>query len=402
MNKTCKVHGTITDVTPDQTRCPECGELFIEDSAVSVGAPSGVAQDNRLHYGDSYGKQVNGTEINAAGDYAQNIDKSTTMVTNNSSTTYVEQAKDEGMTVVDCEFSWEKVRLIDTFTCPKCKRRGKKVYRDHRYNCCEDCAKELKQKNEAAAPQAYPAKPQPQATRPATNTAPAAPQRVATEADKAMRVPEPERFIAPASSSGGGKWLIVVGIIAIGVAAFFFMRDKDDAQPAEKTVAENVVENPKTVEETTPKDDKTSTKVAPNTGKTTVKPEPKTEEPKIAPPEPSPLEKAIAAYKGGNYAGARVLLQDESLANDATASYYLGEIYFGGKGTGRDLKKGFSYMKKAAEGGCALAYFPLAEMYRNGDGTEANRTLAKKWYEKAVVSDSKNAAKAAEYLSLYE
>lgn len=85
----------------------------------------------------------------------------------------------------------------------------------------------------------------------------------------------------------------------------------------------------------------------------------------------------------------------------AGAAYYLGMMYKQGKGVTKNVRKSFSYMKQAAEGGASDAYYELAEMYRLGQGTEPNRTLAKKWYEEAITSNALNADKAEKALSKY-
>lgn len=427
MNKICKIHGVITDVAPDEMRCPECGELLVDSVGQELlSTPTGMSQDNRLHYGDSFGKQVNGNEVNAGGDVATTIDKSSTTTVNNNTTTYVEYPKDEGMNVVECAFSGEKVRVIDTFRCRICNRVGKKEFLVPQHRCCEDCAKAIQAQAQHSQPMPAPAFANP------VYSASQAPQR-AIESQVASTPPPPSveqesgpkpyghtrvpmpGVVTPPKSSGGNKskWVVAGVVAAVTLALVFILMpgkkntDISDVAGTEELAA---VDSPagqqdpiSSVTQSSGQNNGNSVVDTRSEATTHTTPQSTTQpSSQPDPPPASPFDEGVAAYKSGNYAGAKVFLQSAASEGNATAAYYLGDIFSTGKGGNRDLKKGFSFMKQAAEGGCVMAYFPLAEMYRNGDGTEANRSMARRWYEKTVISDKAHSAQAAEYLSLFE
>src|SRR5689334_8719343 len=65
--------------------------------------------------------------------------------------------------------------------------------------------------------------------------------------------------------------------------------------------------------------------------------------------------KTLALYK--RYAEAFELLKLADANNDYMASYAIGTWYLHGRHVQKNLKKGFSYLTKAAKGNIADAYF---------------------------------------------
>lgn len=66
--------------------------------------------------------------------------------------------------------------------------------------------------------------------------------------------------------------------------------------------------------------------------------------------------------------------------NFDTAQVDLATWLVEGRGGPRDLKAGFGWMKRAAEGGNVAAWNRLAKLYMGGIGTEPNATDAAAWY----------------------
>jgi TPR repeat protein len=107
------------------------------------------------------------------------------------------------------------------------------------------------------------------------------------------------------------------------------------------------------------------------------------------------------------YGGRLEYLIGLSEKADVNACFSLGMIYFGGVckaqdfkncsshascsefeticSTGKDLKKSFEYISKAAEQGHHSAQFALGYMYQLGKGVVKNNKEAFQWYEKAAV-----------------
>ena len=67
-----------------------------------------------------------------------------------------------------------------------------------------------------------------------------------------------------------------------------------------------------------------------------------------------------------------------------TAQYYLGSMYYDGKGVEQNLEKALYWTKKAAEQGHAVAQHALGNMYYDGEGVEQNLENALYWTKKAA------------------
>ncbi|MDX8502916.1 sel1 repeat family protein [Mesorhizobium sp. VK23E] len=79
-------------------------------------------------------------------------------------------------------------------------------------------------------------------------------------------------------------------------------------------------------------------------------------------------------------AKARVLLAQAARQNYDTAQIDLAAWMIEGRGGERDLKSGFAWMKRAAEGGNVAAQNRLAKLYMGGIGTDPDLILAGAWY----------------------
>ncbi|WP_292158800.1 tetratricopeptide repeat protein [Mesorhizobium sp.] len=79
-------------------------------------------------------------------------------------------------------------------------------------------------------------------------------------------------------------------------------------------------------------------------------------------------------------ARARMLLAQAARQNYDTAQIDLAAWMIEGRGGARDLKSGFAWMKRAAEGGNVAAQNRLAKLYMGGIGTDPDVILAGAWY----------------------
>ncbi len=84
--------------------------------------------------------------------------------------------------------------------------------------------------------------------------------------------------------------------------------------------------------------------------------------------------------KARDDARARVLLAQAALQNYDTAQLDLGAWLIDGRGGKRDLKAGFDWTKRAADGGNVAARNRLAKLYMAGIGTDPDPILAGAWY----------------------
>lgn len=79
-------------------------------------------------------------------------------------------------------------------------------------------------------------------------------------------------------------------------------------------------------------------------------------------------------------ARARLYLIQAALQNYDTAQYDLGSWLIDGRGGKRDLRSGFNWIKRAADGGNVAARNRLAKLYMGGIGVEPDSVLAGAWY----------------------
>lgn len=66
------------------------------------------------------------------------------------------------------------------------------------------------------------------------------------------------------------------------------------------------------------------------------------------------------------------------------AEYNLSQAYYKGKGTEKDPKQGFEWLKKSAEDGFEGAQYDLACKYFQGEGGDNNKGAAFEWAERAA------------------
>ncbi len=106
-------------------------------------------------------------------------------------------------------------------------------------------------------------------------------------------------------------------------------------------------------------------------------------------------EQNLKAMNADSYDNLSMLTPDKLLplakSGDSHAQFFLAGCYYIGKGTGKDLRQAFFWMREAAKSGDANAQSNLASMYRNGEGTEPDITKAMMWLNKAVDNNNTDA-----------
>ena len=81
-----------------------------------------------------------------------------------------------------------------------------------------------------------------------------------------------------------------------------------------------------------------------------------------------PLEDAAAAYKREDYATAMRLFRPLGDQGNAEVQYFLGQIYYEGRGVPQDYAESVKWYRKAADQGYIFAQLALAAMYESGYG----------------------------------
>ncbi len=405
MRKICMKCSTILeDATADDLYCGECrGELKVlpepDEPSALIGMTGPVQQDNRIHKGDKIA--VGGDNFNA-----QTVDNRT--VTTNTTINNIQQiVDDDTKKLVECAISGKNVPKADSVRCPSCSRIVSLAYYVESELMCKQCYnKSREHAHHGYSPVSSGSQPLGKTVAASAGShagsqpdSKAIPPVWQSNAGRASTPVEPIRESGP--GVGCSRYIyIIVAVLAVGAGLWWFSSrsGSETTVPEKDTVAvvqqDDPVEAPAGGEKEKSGTSSPGEEVKKATGK---KVDEQVESPtKQVEVETDPFAEGRKAYQSGNYTKAFLMMEQ---SGSAAASYYLALMHQQGKGTGKDIRKAFSSMKKSAEGGYADAYFELAEMYRGGIGTESNRALAKQWYEKAVMADGKNADKAGELLN---
>lgn len=99
-----------------------------------------------------------------------------------------------------------------------------------------------------------------------------------------------------------------------------------------------------------------------------------------------PIDDAIVAYEGGDYATALKLLRPLVESGGAEAQYRLGLMYANGMGVPTDQAEAARLYRLAADQGVEKAQFSLGELYRDGDGVAQDLVQAYMWFSVAAAA----------------
>ncbi|MCY1177443.1 Sel1 repeat protein [compost metagenome] len=91
--------------------------------------------------------------------------------------------------------------------------------------------------------------------------------------------------------------------------------------------------------------------------------------------------------------------QQAAQQGDAQAQYELGEFYYEGTNTPRDLKQALSYFEQASLQGHAQAQYRLGTMFFKGEGVAANNVQAYIVLKMAAVNGAEDALDLADEVS---
>ena len=96
-------------------------------------------------------------------------------------------------------------------------------------------------------------------------------------------------------------------------------------------------------------------------------------------------------YNTGRYETAFEHFSEYAKMGNATAQYYLGEMYYYGKGVFQDDAKAVEWYRKSAEQGNADAQYNLGFMYRCAFGISQDNAKAMEWYQKSAEQGNADA-----------
>ena len=93
---------------------------------------------------------------------------------------------------------------------------------------------------------------------------------------------------------------------------------------------------------------------------------------------------AYAAYKAGDYATARAIWLELAEAGNTTAMNNLANMFDQGQGSEADLSQSVNWLRKAAESGDPVAQLNLGLAYETGRGVPRNNHTAADWFRLAA------------------
>ena len=100
------------------------------------------------------------------------------------------------------------------------------------------------------------------------------------------------------------------------------------------------------------------------------------------------FNQAMDAYRESRNADAFRGLLESAKKGNLMAMNNLSIFFMDGIGTGKNPTASFIWMERAAQGGYADAFYPLAYKYAHGLGTAKNPAKAKIWAEKAIQAET--------------
>lgn len=95
-------------------------------------------------------------------------------------------------------------------------------------------------------------------------------------------------------------------------------------------------------------------------------------------------DRAAAAYDRQDYETVFRLMLPLAEQGDTVSQYFLGLMYFGGRGVAQDYSEAAGWYRKAADQGLADAQYNLGQMYRRGQGVARDYSEAVRWYRAAA------------------
>ncbi len=118
----------------------------------------------------------------------------------------------------------------------------------------------------------------------------------------------------------------------------------------------------------------------------------------LAAPAWAGYQEGIDAYKRGDYDTAMKEWRPLAEQGDAEAQWFLGSMYYQGKGVPQDDQEAVRWYRQAADQGDAYAQNTLAYMYEHGRGVPRNYVRAYMWASLAAAQGIEDSAKGLEIL----
>lgn len=111
------------------------------------------------------------------------------------------------------------------------------------------------------------------------------------------------------------------------------------------------------------------------------------------------MDEALAAFDAEDYTEAARLLRPLAESGHPRAQFYLGSLYFDGRGVPQDHALEAQWIRRSAERGFNWAQNMLGRMYTIGRGVEQDDIEAHMWFDLAAAQGTQTAYKARQRLA---
>ncbi|MEI6987483.1 MAG: SPOR domain-containing protein [Rhodospirillaceae bacterium] len=104
-------------------------------------------------------------------------------------------------------------------------------------------------------------------------------------------------------------------------------------------------------------------------------------------------------YRRGDYVEATAMFEKMANHNDARAQFWLGTMWYKGRGKPRNYSEAFRWYRQSAYLGNADSQNNLGLIYRNGEGQDTNNVVAYAWFSLAKAQNNDVADRNLEELT---
>lgn len=110
------------------------------------------------------------------------------------------------------------------------------------------------------------------------------------------------------------------------------------------------------------------------------------------------MERALQHFDNEEYEQALALFRPLAEDGNPRAQFYLGSMYYGGRGVPQDHELEAKWIARSAEQGFPWAQNMLGRMYSSGRGVEQDDVAAHMWFNLATTQGTPTARQARERL----
>lgn len=109
------------------------------------------------------------------------------------------------------------------------------------------------------------------------------------------------------------------------------------------------------------------------------------------------MDDAMAAHKSKQFRKSYEIALPLAEAGDSAALFHIGMMHLNGQGVVKDESKAFTWIKRSANDGNMRSLFRLAEMHRDGIGTNVDLEMARYQFRRILFGADERVPDQAEW-----